>query len=122
MDDLLPALARVKDLRELMSAEDLHGLYQIFADRARQVAALLRGDPDQLGQQQLEMAVHDIKGTAANLGLERVAEAAGVVLDLARTQGAAQAARGSQQLIPLLERLPAALAGEDLMRLLAQPG
>jgi HPt (histidine-containing phosphotransfer) domain-containing protein len=120
-DDLLPPADRVAGLRELMSPEELRELYLMFADRTREAAALLRREPTALGLDEVERCVHDIKGTAATLGLDRVAEAAGQVLHAARTLGPAQALRNGAELISMLERLPAALTGEELMRRLEAP-
>jgi HPt (histidine-containing phosphotransfer) domain-containing protein len=117
--ELLPTAERLAGLLDLMAPEELRDLYLFFAERAREAARLLSRNPDQLGDRELEMCVHDIKGTAANLGLDRVAEAAAVVLETARTQGALAAARTAPELIALLERLPAVLAGEELRALLA---
>ncbi len=120
-DDLLPAHARVQELRELMSPEELRELYLLFADRVNEAVTLLRKDPAQLGKDDVEMCVHDIKGTAATLGLDRVASSAAVVLQAARTTGPAEAHRLSGDLVPLLERLPDLLRGEVLQRLIADP-
>jgi HPt (histidine-containing phosphotransfer) domain-containing protein len=116
--DLLPTADRLESLRELMSAEELRELYLIFAERARDAALLLGRQPGQLGDDELELCVHDIKGTAANLGLDRVADAAATVLETVRTAGPVAAARTTHELVTLLEHLPAALASDALTRLL----
>ena len=116
--ELLPARARIETLLELMSAEELRELYLMFADRARQAAVVLAAEPGRPGEEQLELCVHDIKGTAANLGLDHVAALAGAVLEIVRRDGAARAAASRGPLLAALERLPAVLAGEDLARLL----
>jgi HPt (histidine-containing phosphotransfer) domain-containing protein len=117
-DDLLPEVDRLEVLREIMPPDELRNLYLIFADRARAASALLTRNPGELGRDEVELCVHDIKGTAANLGLDRLSRAAGVVFDTLRREGPAQALRTSQELVSLLERLPAVMAGADLVRLL----
>ena len=120
-DDLWPDADRLAMLREILGTDELRELYLIFADRASEVAAWLAREPAQPGLEELEIHVHTVKGTAANLGLARVADAADAVLGILRREGPARALQASVELVSLLQRLPGLLTSDVFTRRLSGP-
>jgi two-component system sensor histidine kinase/response regulator len=114
---VLPARGMLESLMRAMPAAELRQLYLMFASRARDTAHFLAGTPDAA---QVEMRVHELTGTAGNLGLSRLAGAAGAVMRALHAQDAEKALAGRGPLIALLEETAKVLESEDLPALLAR--
>jgi hypothetical protein len=65
------------------------------------------------------MVIHDLKGTAGNLALSALSQAAAQVLTVVRTQGVAEALAAAPPLAALVERVTTLLQSDRLDRLLA---
>jgi hypothetical protein len=68
---------------------------------------------------ELEMVMHELKGTAANLALVAVSASAADVLAVMRAQGVPAALAASRSLLALLGRVTTLLESDRLDRLLA---
>jgi hypothetical protein len=116
---LLPDREHLAELLEALAPDELRDLYRQFAARARQEAALLERPAAAVGQRELEMMIHDLKGTAANLALPALSQAAAQVLAVVRTEGVTAALAAAPPLAALIQRVTTLLQSDRLDRLLA---
>jgi HPt (histidine-containing phosphotransfer) domain-containing protein len=118
---LLPDREHLAELLEALSPEELRDLYRQFAVRARREAAILGRPAAAVDRRELEMVIHDLKGTAGNLALPALSHSAAEVLVVVRTQGVAEALAAAPPLAALVQRVTTLLESDQLDRLLAGP-
>jgi HPt (histidine-containing phosphotransfer) domain-containing protein len=116
---LLPDRQHLAELLDVLSRDELRDLYRQFAARARQDAAILERPAAAVDRRELEMVMHDLKGTAGNLALTALSHGADQVLAVVRTQGVAEGLAAAPPLAALVQRVTTLLESERLDRLLA---
>ncbi|MDT7836811.1 ATP-binding protein [Aquabacterium sp. OR-4] len=97
--DTVPLLDRqmLRNVRELMGAEQLPGLYGGFFQQVDDASRRMREAMREADAEALRRAAHSVKGAALNLGLSALAEAAATLSRDARQLGAAALALALQR-------------------------